>query len=90
MQVECLEDHCFHVGCLSQHRSKMTLDFAGNGLNKCLKCRETYSPVVRVFCPSCKRNAISVSLVEYSDATTGEIATQRIVGKFGPSCQNCR
>lgn len=88
MQVECLEDHCFHVGCLSKHRSRVTLELGGNGLNKCPKCRESYSPIVRIFCPTCKRTALAVDLVDYSD-TTGEIATQRIVGKYGAVCHNC-
>ena len=88
MLIECDEDHCFHMKCLSEHRERVTQQFGGNGINKCPNCRETYSPVVKVFCPKCKGRFVTVNLTQVSDRQ-GAINRDLVMGKYGETCPDC-
>jgi hypothetical protein len=87
--VSCKEDHVYHISCLNDHRERIMTFMSGNGLYKCPKCRENYSPTVKLYCGACRNSKVSLPLAETS-LPSGRIKKEEIRNKYGDCCQNCR
>jgi hypothetical protein len=60
----------------------------GNGVDRCPKCKDSYSAIIKIYCPSCMEKLHQINLIDYTGADD-KLNINSIYEKYGRLCEKC-